>query len=132
MSYLPAILMEIKERFGMEAAHEFGKRFGGLRIYVPKVAGKRHPIAQAIGLEGMRWLADGYGGEHLDIPPGQNSAFLRLWRTIDGMIEEGYSANYIARFVGCSRKSVIRRKARLIEKKGPLPLPLFQQQDKVA
>lgn len=124
--YLSTIALQLKDNFGVEVAHRFVEAFGGLRIYVPKSAGKRHPIARAVGEEAMGFLVATYGGTHLDIPPGARSAHRKITRRIDEMIQAGYSSAAIAQFVGCSRQAVFGRRRKMRQGGIEPPLPLFE------
>lgn len=63
---------EITELLGIADAVRLFEKFGGVVIYVPRAAHIKaeHPVAQVIGVEGLRKLSQIYQQEHVKLPRG--------------------------------------------------------------
>lgn len=64
----PDSMAEIAGLIGPEAAMRLVDAYGGTRCYVPRRPAAKGPLAQAIGLDQARVLAENYGGEYLLVP----------------------------------------------------------------
>lgn len=76
---LPESLADLVRLIGWDAARKLTKRFGGVRLYVPKTMKPEHEIAALIGLEAAEKLSKAYGGEHGPSLP-KSDAMMRLMR----------------------------------------------------
>lgn len=67
---LPGVeaLAQIAEVLGDTEALTLARRFGGTRLYVPKIIGDNHPICAVLGRDTANRLAAWAGGGSLDIP----------------------------------------------------------------
>ncbi|SFF05343.1 Mor transcription activator family protein [Nitrosomonas sp. Nm166] len=67
-SLLPGILQEMVELIGQAATLKLVAKYGGVRIYVPKVLGYDHPLVETVGMVEASALVARYQGEVLEIP----------------------------------------------------------------
>ncbi len=67
-SALPASLNELRAIIGAKAAIALAGAQGGNTVYIPAAPKKTHYLAELIGMEKTRELAQVYGGDRLSIP----------------------------------------------------------------
>lgn len=99
---------------GIDALNELQLIFGGKRLFVPRHMGPHHPIAQAIGLDAARALAQELGGQRFDVP-----LMLKRRALIEKCLADGLGSQKTADRVGCTRRAVQYTKAQLAQ----LPAP---------
>ncbi|MGR3484046.1 MAG: helix-turn-helix domain-containing protein [Paracoccaceae bacterium] len=114
--WLPPLLNEIADVAGVDAAIALAKLRGGSRISIPKTASDDHWITVAVGREAAdaicaHFSGGGDGRVQVDLPLGPTSAQAGIRRAIDAMLEEGRSADDIARTLRVHRSTVFRRAA---------------------
>lgn len=80
-------LAEIADVIGLDDAIRLCEIWPGVRLFVPKNVGAKHPIALAIGLVAAEKLAKRYGGETIFVPKAE--AWRRQQR--NAQIVEEYS-----------------------------------------
>src|SRR5690554_1434986 len=95
-----AILDELTDFIGYDAAMSLAKRWGGRRLYVPAQASPGHPITEAIGPEAAERLVDLYGGDALDVPAARNAMLETRNRRIMAALEEGQTTREVAATFG--------------------------------
>jgi hypothetical protein len=117
---LPALLAEIAEVAGLDAALAIARVKGGQEVFVPARLSDQHWLVEAVGRARAEIIADhftsGRGRIKLDIPLGPAGSYLaerrRRARLLADAIAEGASANQAAQRAGLTRRSVLRAKAR--------------------
>jgi len=68
--FLPSLLRQVAERFGLEPALRLAEAFGGQQVKLPRCARIDHALARRVGLGVHAWLVEHYGGERITIPMG--------------------------------------------------------------
>ena len=115
-SWLPAVLAEIAEVAGLEAALALAGARGGTEIYVPPAVEPDHWLVEATGRAAAEAICRHFAGNghgcRLEIPLGPKGAAARLRRQVDRMIAAGKSEREIALATGYSGRGVRLRKAR--------------------
>lgn len=114
VSQLPAVLAELIEVVGADAAWALIRARGGTTVYLPsKVAGD-HWLVQAVGMDAAEKICHhfsaGKSGMHVPLP----TAGLRSPRaTLVRALEAGASAAEAALAAGMTERSAYRHRARL-------------------
>lgn len=113
VGHLPALLRDLADVVGLTVALRLAGEKGGTRVYVPASASPDHPLAAIVGIEGLRFLADRYGGTLVEVPLGPHANFgLRFRRErIRALLVAGGSEAQIARAVGCHVRTVRKVRA---------------------
>ena len=110
--HLPAILAEIADAAGFDAALRIADAKGGTRAYFPAQPEPDHWLVVLVGSDRARAigaaLAPGKSGIELEVPMGPSASQAKRWRTIIDMSAEGRSKPAIARAVGVHHKTVQR------------------------
>ena len=112
LPHLPDLLMRVAEGESLEAALILARVWGGRPLYVPHPEHLRegHPMADALGLERARRVADIIGGgDSQIIPMGVDN---RARRVIEGL-RRGWSHTRIAAYAGVHVRTVERWAQRL-------------------
>jgi hypothetical protein len=99
--HLPALLLEIAQVIGEDAACQLAAELGGTRVYVAKTPTEGSLLVDAIGADAARRLAVHYGGEHLLVPNAKQQLVAWLNR-------RGCSNQEIARRLHMNERSVRR------------------------
>lgn len=82
---LPEKLRKIVARIGITPTMALVRRYGGTRLYVPKMMTEDHSLAQLLGYENAVALSGEYGGdEHFDIPKAERALMFVRDRRIVG------------------------------------------------
>ncbi len=128
-SILPGVLDEIAEVTDANTALQIADGFGGSRVQIPAFAKKEgHWLTDAIGFEKASAICDyfriitGDGravGAYVEIPLGGRSRQEVIRCRIEALLKKGTSYDVIAREVGVSRMTVIRRKKALDSQSEP-------------
>ncbi len=63
-----ALLKELVDMIGTDAAARLIAAFGGLRLYVPHEPGPGDTLSQTVGYDAALTLAKGFGGDRIEIP----------------------------------------------------------------
>ncbi len=111
---LPWIYRQIADAAGIDAVRGLAGARAGQRIYVPKTTAASHWLVEAMGEAGAAALCSLYAGEQIDLPPkpfDENSLKARA-RRIAEAIDDGLSANAIARAEGTTRRTVLAHVAK--------------------
>lgn len=110
--HLPAILAEIAEAAGFDAAMLIAAAKGGTRAYFPAFPEPDHWLTKLVGDDRARAigtaLAPGRSGIELEVPMGPSLSQAKRWRMIIDMSAEGQSKPAIARAAGVHHKTVQR------------------------
>ncbi len=71
--WLPNLLREMADAFGLDAALGFAESFGGQYLHLPAEAKPDHPVAQACGQPLLAWLMERHSRlERIVVPKGPN------------------------------------------------------------
>lgn len=109
---LPDLLMRVAQAESLEAALILARIWGGQPLYVPHPEHIKpaHPMAEALGLERARRVADIIGGgDSQIIPMGVDR---RAHRVIEGL-KRGWSHTQVAAYAGVHVRTVERWAQRL-------------------
>ncbi len=68
--FLPSLLREVADKFGIDPALRLAEAFGGQQVKLPRRARIDHTLARRVGLGVHAWLVEHYGGERITIPMG--------------------------------------------------------------
>lgn len=121
--FLPALLAEIAEVAGLEAALKLARARGGTEVHIPARPKPGHWLIEAVGDDAAKKLCAHFavrrGGVTLMLPLGPTGSIAELRRKADRMIAEGRPNAEIARAVGYTTRAIERRKARLRERADP-------------
>lgn len=119
---LPALLAEIAEIAGLDAALKVADAKGGTRAYFVAAARltESNWLVKAIGMELAEKVAGhlvaDLKGDEIDVPLGTTGSYLRDQRrrreAVARALAAGADANTAARQAGITRRSVQRQKAR--------------------
>ena len=121
--HLPAILAEIADAAGFDAALKIAQAKGGTRAYFPARPDPEHWLSQLVGIDKAgaigQALATGRAGAELEVPMGPSVSQARRWRLIFEMAADKRSKPEIARALGIHHKTVQRvlnNKRRTVER----------------
>lgn len=122
--HLPALLAEIAEVAGLEAALAIAAAKGGIPARFCSRLGPENWLVTAIGREKAELLSEHFtskrGRIEFDIPLGPTGSYKQQQQAraaaMQRAIENGQRTTHTARGIGITRRSVQRFKARLAEK----------------
>lgn len=127
---LPQVLADIARIAGEEAARRVAGTVGGTQVYIPPHPGPDHWLAQLVGLEAARKIADhftaGVGPLRLEIPLGDAGFIASAQARCDAMLAAGASERDIALALRYTTRTVRRRRARLKRLRDSRQGDLFQ------
>jgi hypothetical protein len=115
---LPAIIAEIAEVAGADAAWELAREKGGLTIFIPAHARSGHWLVKLLGQEAADKICAHYrhlspegrfNGGMLLIPMAASAQAARRWHDV---LRSGLSATGQAKAMGVHERTVWRRRAR--------------------
>ena len=116
-SSLPAVLAEIAEVAGPEAAWAMARVHGGVTVYIPREASQGHWLTELVGLEAARKICDHFRvantGVRLLIPIAKQAAARE--RLIKAL-EAGMSAPEAASAAGMHERSAYRLRRRIAQR----------------
>ncbi|MDF1778757.1 MAG: hypothetical protein P1V13_22265 [Rhizobiaceae bacterium] len=114
--WLPALLAEIAEVAGLDAALRLAEMRGGTEIYVPAHAPAGHWLVEAVGAQAAAAICAHFTGSgpgcRLEIPLGPAGTAAQIRRRVDKMINEGKSEREIALATGYTGRGVRMRRAK--------------------
>ncbi len=113
---LPAVLQEIAEVAGLDAAWALARAKGGTTIFLPRRVGPRHWLSGIVGYEAARKICDHFRSNHQErvvVPMAAASQRDTRWREA---IAEELSINETAERLGVHGRTVSRHRARLTKK----------------
>ncbi len=123
---LPAILAEIAEVAGEDAALAIAAARGGTQVYIPPVPGEDHWLCKLIGTEAAlavcARLTCGLAGRRVDLPLGSAGRAAKGRELVDAMLRDGRSERDIALATGYTARGVRLRRATLPERDRQLKL----------
>lgn len=116
---LPGVLVEIAEVAGEAAALALAARYGGIRVYFPRIARQDHWLVECVGQRAADAICAHFAvedgpGLRVDIPLYTSGAYPRLRRAIAKRIHDlhlaGTSSRNIASQVGVAQRTVHRHR----------------------
>lgn len=126
---LPQLMVEIAEVAGVEAAITICDRYGGNRVYIPRIAPDHHWLVHCVGRVAADAIcahfASPSGGIELELPTGARLNRTQRRAKLEKLIAEGYSSTEITRRLGVTRRCVSRAKADLNRRIGIRQLDMF-------
>ncbi|MGG9999729.1 helix-turn-helix domain-containing protein [Pseudovibrio ascidiaceicola] len=133
MASLPLVLQEIREVAGLPAALEIARRFGGSRVSIPAYPKEGHWLVETVGENAAQKICAYYritsgsnreiGVKDLSIPLGPTGQRADRNSQIKALLEDGVSADEIARRLGIHRQTVLRQSKRI---RDPRQADLFE------
>ncbi len=108
--YLPALLTEVAEEFGLKVALELAAEMGGQKISVP-LKPEKSILKERIGIDLLKFLCKRYGGEQIIIPLGPNKEESERKRFLEQLSLE-HSNNEGAKIAGVHRVTISRARKR--------------------
>lgn len=118
-AWLTPKLNQIADAAGLRAALVLGSELAGQQIYIPDTLTREHWLSKLVGLDEARAIAELFGGQMLPIPASLGGQRRKLAETLARMIDEGRSANQIARATGVCRRTVFNHRAKRSDKDDP-------------
>lgn len=122
--YTPRLLREVADVFGDGRALKLAMEFGGQRLRIPKRPHPGNRLADALGMDLLRWLSARHGGEYLQVPTGARSVLAEQAELVRRLVEAGLPANEIVRQARVHTRTVHRMRERLRAERQP---DLFRQ-----
>lgn len=113
--WLPQLLYDIAEKFGLTVALRFAAAYGGKRLYIPEKLRPDHPVSRDYGPDLLAWLIARWGGTDLMIPLGPSSSYRHRIAEIQRLLRAGEDSATIIRVIGCHERTLYRHKAALRE-----------------
>lgn len=117
MSELPRVLQEISDIAGLPAALKVAEAKGGGRARIPAKVKPDHWLAQLFDQDTADKIAfhftSGRDTVEIDVPLGPAGTLAKVRQNMGRMLEAGVSSDTIARATGMSRRTVLRKKAKL-------------------
>lgn len=123
---LPPLLQDFVRLIGLQATMALVERSGGLRLYIPTPdrVSDAHHLAQVVGLDNLRKLADVYGGEdHFQLPKAERA----LLAVRNARIAADYSTHKTARQLAAEYRLTERQVTRIVSDLGAVA-PLDRRQ----
>jgi hypothetical protein len=112
--WLPALLRDVADAFGEDAALTLARGWGGQYLRLPAEADADHPIARQLGVKVLRFLIERHDKlERIVIPKGPRDDVRLRRRMIAEMTAAGRTANDIAAATGLHVRTVHAVKAKL-------------------
>ncbi|MFL9829060.1 hypothetical protein [Rhodoplanes sp. SY1] len=121
-SWLPALLAEIAEVAGLEAALKLAESYGGCRVRIPAaVQSDRHWLALCVGREAAEKICTHYRqgtgsgrmrGAYVLVPRGPTGAIASARRRLAQALATGASAAQAARVSGLTERTAYRLRQR--------------------
>jgi hypothetical protein len=104
---------QLRDVVGEAAAVKLVAAFGGTKIALPMRPRATHPIAQLVGMDGMKTLIDAFGAGYIDLPQGPDRGPAGRRRRLAEMIGQGFSTAEAARMADTSQRTAERVSSRL-------------------
>ena len=129
---LPPVLDEIREVADLSAALQIAEKFGGSRVFIPAYPTEDNWLQETVGESAAQKICDHYriinaGGRamgiYIEIPLGPTGQQASIQAQVQHYLQEGLSADEIARRLGIHRRTVLRRAVRI---RDPRQADLFE------
>ena len=102
---LPPLLQEIADLVSVSAALTIALQLGGRRMYICRMMPPGHKLAQAVGLDSARVIADRYGGDYVVWPAAGRALRLHEARRLR---RAGLTFEEIGKALGVHYRTVFR------------------------
>ena len=122
-SWLPALLAEIADVAGLDAALALAASHGGCRVRIPaEVKSDRHWLARCVGREAADRICAHYRqgtgsgqmrGAYVLVPRGPTGAIASARRRLAQALANGASAAEAARIAGMTERTAYRQRSRV-------------------
>lgn len=125
---LPALLVEIAEIAGLEAALTLADRYGGNRVYIPRHAHDGHWLTLCVGRHAADLICAHFAhpsGIELELPRGPALNRAERQARLRKLIAQGLTSTEITRRLGITRRTVTRNRTALIEEFDGRQLDMF-------
>jgi hypothetical protein len=127
-TWLPNLIREMAERFGLPRALRFAQEFGGQYLVMPLEARADHPVAARIGIDVLEWLVAAHDKHERVLIPKASFALLITHRRseVRRLSTLGFSATQIAEHLNLHVRQIYRIRAELdaVHSQHQLTLPL--------
>lgn len=110
---LPELLQTIEAELGYAAMLKFAHAFGGQTIYVPQTPGPESPLTKHLGEDLARDIARIVGAGKITVPLGPTTNQERFRQQIRALLEQGKSANEVARALHIHELTARRHRRKL-------------------
>ena len=114
--WLPHMLFEMAESFGLAVALRFGAEFGGSRLAIPEKPHDDHAVAIMFGMDVLVWLIGRWGNSKPLVPLGPHSSYKRLIAETRRLLQDGEDSAAIIRAVGVHERTIYRHRKTLRER----------------
>ena len=114
--WLPHMLFEMAEEFGLAVALRFGAEFGGHRLPIPEKPVDDHPVAAAFGMDVLVWMIKRWPKSNPLVPLGPHSPYKRLIAETRRLLQDGEDSAAIIRAVGVHERTIYRHRKALNER----------------
>lgn len=111
--FLPYLLLEMKEAFGLGLALRFASEFGGTTLSIPRKPSPGHAVTQRFGAPVLDWLIANHPGKdgQLEVPLGPFAGSRgRSWLVLRQALAEGKSVRQAARLAGVTLRTARRHR----------------------
>ena len=124
--WLPHLLFEMAERFGLDVALRFAELHGGTLVYLPVRAAPGHEIAREFGAEVLAWLIEHQGGgQRVLVPMGPSQSQAQREAAVRSLTAQGLTKSQIARRLGMHVRTVSAIRARIRAAEDGVQMSLF-------
>lgn len=110
---LPALLVEIAEVAGLEAAITLADRYGGNRVYIPRHSPDGHWLSLCVGRMAADHICAHFAhpsGIELELPRGPSMSRSAKQARLRRMIAQGLTSTEITQRLGITRRTVTRNR----------------------
>lgn len=127
---LPALLVEIAEIAGLEAAITLADRYGGNRVYIPRRASDSHWLTLCVGRKAADLICHHFAhpsGIELELPRGPALNRTERQARLRRLIAQGLTSTEITQRLGTTRRSVTRNRSAMVRDLDGTQLDLFPE-----
>ena len=119
--WLPALLFEMAEAYGLDVALDFARAYGGQYLCLPAVVRADHPVATAFSPVLLAWLIERHArNERIVIPKGPNRDCEQFVNQLRSLLDQSKPASEIARILGRHVRTIHEWKRRLRQGDGQM------------
>lgn len=132
---LPALLVEIAEVAGLEAAITLADRYGGNRVYIPRHSPEGHWLCLCVGRLAADQICAHFAnpsGIELELPRGPALSRSEKQARLRKLIAQGLKSTEITRRLGITRRTVTRNRTAMIETVDGRQLDMFPERSELA
>lgn len=98
------------QRVESEILRQLAAKFGGTRLYIPRMARENSELARSLGAKAACQITALFGGERIYVPHDWESSIKKLnWKSeVPRLRAKHFSVARIARTLGCSERHVYK------------------------